>query len=506
MADPYAVLGLPRSADAADIRRAYRELALRHHPDRNPTDCKARSVARFQQVAAAYAVLSDPLARRKVDSERQTAAPPAATSHETSPSRPRKTRTRDSIVDDLAFASAYPQDAPPTSARPKARKTTQEGCSEPPKPPKTPKPPAFKPTGAVPGAGGSKSSAFTHGGSFWQASAIATATVPTVTVSVTLEELFASAAKDIVYTRTELFSNAASTLATPRRVQSRARVQLDARTHVDGSVIAVPNAGDELLVDAPSRHGPQRAAAAAAAAGSRVGSGRRFADLHVRVRIDAHPRLEWRGGADIIARIPAPAADAAVGAVDAAGPLLQTVVGIDGRVLDCRRGLRRASAAHSGAEEIVLRGEGWWLAGGEDAVVSTARGDLVVLLGRSIPCEKRTRDGASAEELASAHTEAGDSDDDLVFSKSINRDIAQDSLFAEAKNGDGCDGNGNGTGSFQTSRKRKPSGHKKEPSKRVRHDTNRSAEDSSYPSIIKGVFGYFVVSGKGVEEDPLLVE
>ncbi len=55
--DPYRVLGVPRDADAAAIRQAYRALARKHHPDLNPGDGSAE--ATFKSVAAAHDLLSD---------------------------------------------------------------------------------------------------------------------------------------------------------------------------------------------------------------------------------------------------------------------------------------------------------------------------------------------------------------------------------------------------------------------------------------------------------------
>lgn len=63
--DPYQVLGVPRDADADAIRRAYRERALRDHPDRNPGDAAAEE--RFKDASEAYATLRDPDARRRYD-------------------------------------------------------------------------------------------------------------------------------------------------------------------------------------------------------------------------------------------------------------------------------------------------------------------------------------------------------------------------------------------------------------------------------------------------------
>jgi molecular chaperone DnaJ len=66
--DFYAVLGVPKTATAAEIKRAYRKLAREHHPDKNPDDAKAE--ARFKEVSQAYDVLSDETRRREYDEAR----------------------------------------------------------------------------------------------------------------------------------------------------------------------------------------------------------------------------------------------------------------------------------------------------------------------------------------------------------------------------------------------------------------------------------------------------
>jgi len=63
--DYYAVLGVSRDASASDIKKAYRKLALKHHPDKNPGDKGAEE--RFKEITEAYAVLSDPEKKSQYD-------------------------------------------------------------------------------------------------------------------------------------------------------------------------------------------------------------------------------------------------------------------------------------------------------------------------------------------------------------------------------------------------------------------------------------------------------
>jgi len=63
--DYYEVLGVERSAEGADLKRAYRKLAMRWHPDRNPDDPEAEE--RFKECSEAYGVLSDPERRNLYD-------------------------------------------------------------------------------------------------------------------------------------------------------------------------------------------------------------------------------------------------------------------------------------------------------------------------------------------------------------------------------------------------------------------------------------------------------
>jgi molecular chaperone DnaJ len=63
--DYYEVLGVSRDAGAEDIRKAYRQAALKHHPDRNPGNLQAE--AKFKEATEAYSVLSDAEKRDRYD-------------------------------------------------------------------------------------------------------------------------------------------------------------------------------------------------------------------------------------------------------------------------------------------------------------------------------------------------------------------------------------------------------------------------------------------------------
>lgn len=61
----YEVLGVERGASQDDIKKAYRRLAMKYHPDRNPGDKAAEE--KFKQIGEAYAVLSDEQKRAAYD-------------------------------------------------------------------------------------------------------------------------------------------------------------------------------------------------------------------------------------------------------------------------------------------------------------------------------------------------------------------------------------------------------------------------------------------------------
>ncbi|KAF7162371.1 hypothetical protein CNMCM6106_009343 [Aspergillus hiratsukae] len=72
--DLYEVLGVKEDATQDEIKSAYRKLALKHHPDKVPADQKDEAHTKFQQIAFAYAILSDERRRRRFDRTGSTAS------------------------------------------------------------------------------------------------------------------------------------------------------------------------------------------------------------------------------------------------------------------------------------------------------------------------------------------------------------------------------------------------------------------------------------------------
>ena len=63
--DYYDILGISKSASAAEIKKAYRKMAVKYHPDKNPDDKTAEE--KFKEAAEAYEVLSDPDKKARFD-------------------------------------------------------------------------------------------------------------------------------------------------------------------------------------------------------------------------------------------------------------------------------------------------------------------------------------------------------------------------------------------------------------------------------------------------------
>ncbi|MBI3330581.1 MAG: molecular chaperone DnaJ [Candidatus Omnitrophica bacterium] len=65
--DYYEILGVPKGASVEEIKKAYRQLALKHHPDRVGAEHKKEAEERFKEISEAYAVLTDPQKRSVYD-------------------------------------------------------------------------------------------------------------------------------------------------------------------------------------------------------------------------------------------------------------------------------------------------------------------------------------------------------------------------------------------------------------------------------------------------------
>src|SRR3954451_1124183 len=74
--DYYTVLGVARDASEEDIKKAYRKLAMKHHPDRNPDDKSAEE--KFKEAKEAYEVLTDARKRAAYDQFGHAGVDPSA--------------------------------------------------------------------------------------------------------------------------------------------------------------------------------------------------------------------------------------------------------------------------------------------------------------------------------------------------------------------------------------------------------------------------------------------
>jgi len=97
--DPFATLGLRREASLEEVKRAYRRLAMRWHPDRNPS---AAAEAEFKRIRAAYELVLDPQRFAQWQQEQATAAESAA--HAAAPPEPQPAPTGDDLTQTLTLS------------------------------------------------------------------------------------------------------------------------------------------------------------------------------------------------------------------------------------------------------------------------------------------------------------------------------------------------------------------------------------------------------------------
>jgi DnaJ-class molecular chaperone len=97
--DPYKILGLNEGASAADIKKAYRTLALKNHPDKQCNEAdREKASANFSKIAAAYEILSDEEERKQYDMRKKYGGAPGTRYTTTSDSSPASPTNRTSRV------------------------------------------------------------------------------------------------------------------------------------------------------------------------------------------------------------------------------------------------------------------------------------------------------------------------------------------------------------------------------------------------------------------------
>ena len=65
MKDFYEILGVDKSSSSDEIKKSYRKIAMKYHPDKNPNDKEAEK--KFKEAAEAYSILSDPTKKNQYD-------------------------------------------------------------------------------------------------------------------------------------------------------------------------------------------------------------------------------------------------------------------------------------------------------------------------------------------------------------------------------------------------------------------------------------------------------
>jgi len=131
--DYYKVLGAPFHANAEEIKRAYRQLAKRYHPDVNPDD---KAEEKFKELNEAHEVLSDPIKRRTYDSlyinrftSSQTYTAPQSSQSSSSPSyqwRSPQDNSRSQGFSSTSSQQRTAQDDPRTQTTASSRSNTSQ--------------------------------------------------------------------------------------------------------------------------------------------------------------------------------------------------------------------------------------------------------------------------------------------------------------------------------------------------------------------------------------------
>jgi DnaJ-class molecular chaperone len=101
--DHYTLLGVKRGASPEEIKRAYRRLVFRYHPDRNPGNDAA--VDKFKQILDAYGILSDAAKRAEYDSETRTEEHEARS--DDGPQRDEERKSNDHFGNGFGFAQGF---------------------------------------------------------------------------------------------------------------------------------------------------------------------------------------------------------------------------------------------------------------------------------------------------------------------------------------------------------------------------------------------------------------
>ncbi|CAB9501472.1 protein DnaJ [Seminavis robusta] len=117
---PYEILGVPKDANESDIKKAYRKLALKNHPDKQPTEeAKEKAQSVFAKIANAYEILSDPEEREQYDLRKKYGGAPGTRYTTTAtPASSQPTYTTPSGTPAGSTSNSYPRTTRRTSSTP----------------------------------------------------------------------------------------------------------------------------------------------------------------------------------------------------------------------------------------------------------------------------------------------------------------------------------------------------------------------------------------------------